>query len=79
MARSFWETACQPNPGRFRPHSLPWMGRTRPDAVAGEDDSDVPASWAGPKTPESREIRAADNMGWCRALQGCCNNGRRRP
>jgi hypothetical protein len=25
MARSFWETACQPNPGRFRPHSLPWM------------------------------------------------------
>ncbi len=27
MARSFWETACQPNPGRFRPHSLPWMAR----------------------------------------------------
>ncbi len=25
MAHSFWETECQPNPGRFRPHSLPWM------------------------------------------------------
>jgi hypothetical protein len=25
MAGSFWETACQPNPGRFRPHSLPWV------------------------------------------------------
>ncbi len=25
MARSFWETACQPNPGWFSPHSLPWM------------------------------------------------------
>ncbi len=25
MRRSFWSTALQPNPGRFRPHSLPWM------------------------------------------------------
>ncbi len=25
MACSFWETVCQPNPCRFRPHSLPWM------------------------------------------------------
>ncbi len=25
MARSFWETACQPNLGWFRPHSLSWM------------------------------------------------------
>ncbi len=25
MAGSFWETACQPYPGRFRQHSLPWM------------------------------------------------------
>ncbi len=27
MAGRFWETACQPNPGRFRPHSLPWVTR----------------------------------------------------
>ncbi len=25
MACSFWETACQPNSGLFRPHLLPWM------------------------------------------------------
>ncbi len=25
MAGSFWETTCQPNPSRFRPHLLPSM------------------------------------------------------
>ncbi len=28
MFKTFWETACQPNPGRFCPHSLPWMPST---------------------------------------------------
>ncbi len=34
MAGSFWETACQPNPSRFRLHSLPWMERLAPEARA---------------------------------------------
>jgi hypothetical protein len=39
MARSFWETACQPNPGRFRPHSLDVPnGHPNPEAsVTGFD------------------------------------------
>ncbi len=30
MADNFLETACQPNPGRFCPHSLPWVPEGAP-------------------------------------------------
>jgi hypothetical protein len=41
-ARSLWETACQPNPGRFRPHSLPWMKETKAQAQGQRPGGVIP-------------------------------------
>ncbi len=41
MAGSFWETACQPNPGRSRPHSLGQMVQTGLFQVGGMICNDV--------------------------------------
>ncbi len=43
MAGSFWETACQPNPGWFpgwfRPHLLPWVAHNmRESDLDGDQD-----------------------------------------
>ncbi len=35
MFQTLWETVCQPNPGRFRPHSLPWMLHVVPVDTVG--------------------------------------------
>ncbi len=39
MARSFSETACQPNPGRSRPHSLGPMNMPEATSILTKEHS----------------------------------------
>ena len=51
MARSFSETACQPNPGRSRPHSLGPM-----PVGSGRDTNVVSAGAIWPGLNEPRNL-----------------------
>ncbi len=57
MARSFWETVCQPNPGWFRQHLLPWMIQVMSTSLSGSFQLENAGNFESGSTSASALVR----------------------